>query len=104
WVDLTTPKGTSAAVHQLLPIVGELRDSVQQALYLQRLADRVRILEQVLASELVRLRLAAKRLIVTEEVSAVEALRRRSPLDEYVFGLLLFYPVQVMAFVDELHE
>ncbi len=101
--DLTSAKETSAAVRKLLPIIGEVRDPVQQSLYLQRLADRVRIAEQLLASELARMRLTAKA-PTAEATEPTTPTRRRSTLDEYAIGLLLLYPSQAAAFASELRE
>lgn len=102
--DLSSPREATAAVHQLLPIIGEVRDSVQQALYLQRLADRVHIAEQLLASELARLRLTATPAPAIGTAEPAAPVRRRSILDEYALGLLLLYPSQAAAFADELRE
>lgn len=102
--DLTSSKGVSAAVHQLLPIIGDVRDPMQQAVYLRRLSDRVQIAEQLLMSELARMRLAAKPRgdrIASEEPRQP---RRRSTLDEYVIGLILLYPAQARPFLDEVSE
>lgn len=101
--DLTSAKETTAAVRKLLPIIGEVRDPVQQALYLQRLADRVQIAEQLLASELARMRLTAKA-PTAEPSEPATPTRRRSTLDEYAIGLLLLYPSQAAAFASELRE
>lgn len=101
--NLTSAKETTAAVRRLLPIIGEVRDPVQQSLYLQRLADRVHIAEQLLASELARLRLTAKA-PAPEATEPVAPTRRRSTLDEYAIGLLLLYPSQAAAFASELRE
>lgn len=102
--DLTSAKETAAAVRKLLPIIGEVRDPVQQSLYLQRLADRVHIAEQLLASELARLRLTTKPPSANEAGEPVASPRRRSSLDEYALGLLLLYPAQAAAFALELRE
>jgi DNA primase len=102
--DLSSTKGVAAAVRQLLPIIGEVRDNVQQALYLQRLAERVHIAEQLLASELVRLRLTARNGRL-ESTNAEPAERpKRAALDEYALGLLLLYPAQAPPFLNELDE
>src|SRR6185295_10390971 len=79
--DLSSTRTATAAVRQLLPIVGEVQDPVQQALYLQRLAERVRIPEQLLVSELARLRLTTRNPAAAEEEVAEPVPRRRSPLD-----------------------
>jgi len=102
--DLSSTKGVATAVRQLLPIVGEVRDSVQQALYLQRLADRVHIAEQLLVSELARLRLSTRSNRSEPPGEEARQPRRRSALDEYAIGLLLIYPGQAQAFLNELHE
>lgn len=102
--DLKSAKGTAAAVRELLPIIGEVRDTVQQSLYLQRLSGRVHIAEQLLASELARMRLAPKEVRSATVVEPAEPLRRRSTLDEYAIGLVLLYPTQARALIDELQE
>lgn len=102
--DLSSTKGKTAAIRQLLPIVGEVRDPVQQALYLQRLADRVKIAEQLLASELARQRLTAKAPEKVGDRRDPENPRRRSTLDEYAIGLLLAYPAQARDFANALEE
>jgi DNA primase len=102
--DLKSAKGTATAVRQLLPIISEVRDTVQQALYLQRLSDRVHIAEQLLASELARLRLTAPAAPKRVDDATPETPRRRSTLDEYALGLLLRYPARSRSFLDELRE
>lgn len=102
--DLSSTKGVAAAVRQLLPIIGEVRDNVQQALYLQRLADRVHIAEQLLASELARLRLTPR--TNRSESTSPETTEppKRAALDEYAIGLLLLYPAQAPPLLNELDE
>jgi DNA primase len=102
--DLQSTKGTATAVRQLLPIIGEVRDAVQRALYLQRLSERVRIPEQLLASELMKLRLTAPTPAASPPEEPAETPRRRSTLDEYALGLLLRYPARSRGFLDELRE
>ncbi len=102
--DLTSPKSVAGAVRQLLPIVGEVSDSVQQAVYLQRLAERVHIAEPLLASELARLRLTAAKPAKVEEPVDEGRPVRRAALDECALGLTLLYPAQARAFVAELRE
>jgi DNA primase len=102
--DLKSTKGTTAAVRQLLPIIGEVSDSVQRALYLQRLSERVRIPEQVLASELAVLRLKSSSVPTNQPESTEETPRRHSTLDEYTLGLLLRYPNRTRLLLDELRE
>ncbi|HVC35775.1 MAG TPA: DNA primase [Chloroflexota bacterium] len=102
--DLTSPKDTTVAVRKLLPIIGEVRDPVQRSLYLQRLSDRVHIAEQLLASELARLRLTARAPAAGDVGESPAPARRRSTLDEYALGLLLLYPAQAAPFAAELRE
>jgi DNA primase len=102
--DLRSTKETTEAVRKLLPIIGEVRDPVQQSLYLQRLSDRVHIAEQLLASELARLRLTAKAPASNEVSESPAPTRRRSTLDEYALGLLLLYPAQAASFAAELRD
>lgn len=102
--DLKSTKELTAAVRKLLPIIGEVRDTVQQSLYLQRLSDRVHIAEQLLASELARLRLTAAAPAPGDAGEPSAPTRRRSTLDEYALGLLLLYPAQAASFAAELRE
>ena len=91
--DLQSAKGTSEVVQQLLPIVGEVRDRVQQSYYLRRLAQSVGVSEQLLASELSRLRIRqsgprAPEPRAQEEVARPQA-RPGTVLDEYYVELIL---------------
>ena len=94
----------AAAVRQLLPIIGEVRDNVQQALYLQRLADRVHVAEQLLASELARLRLTPRTNRSESTNPETTEPPKRAALDEYAIGLLLLYPAQAPPLLNELDE
>jgi hypothetical protein len=71
---------------------------------LQRLSERVRIPEQVLASELTRLRLTMPKRPASQPESTEETPRRHSTLDEYTLGLVLRYPNRARAILDELRE
>ncbi|MCL5265876.1 MAG: DNA primase [Chloroflexi bacterium] len=56
-LDLSEAKGKSAAVEQLLPVIKELRDKVEQAHYLQKLANLVQVSERSLEMRLSRVNL-----------------------------------------------
>jgi len=75
--DLSTAAGTSEAVHQLLPIIGELADAVQRSFYLRRLSQETGVPESVLASELRRGGQRRRPQLARE--SARETERRPSP-------------------------
>lgn len=91
--DLTTAKGSSEAVQQLLPIVGELRDQVQRAFHLRRLAAAVGVSEQVIESEARRLRLREGESRLPEPRRHTELVRAQarpgSVLDGYYVELAL---------------
>lgn len=102
--DLSSTKSTAAAVRQILPIIGEVRDPMQQSLYLQRLADRVRIAEQLLQSELARWRLTARSKAPAATISEPPVPKRRSVMEEYAIALLFRYPAQAQPLLSELSE
>jgi len=55
-LDLTTAKGKSSAADELLRIIAEMKDTVRQAHYLQKLARLVNVNEHTLEAALSRLR------------------------------------------------
>lgn len=87
-LDLTSPKGKSAAVAQLLPIIREIDDEVAQAHYLTRLANLVQVDERLLAARLRAMRPAARPKAKTEEALT----RGRVTVEDYCLSLLLRYP------------
>ena len=91
--DLQSAKGTSEAVEQLLPIIGELGDRIQQSFYLRRLAQLVGVSEQLLTSELRRLRLKQSGPRAPEPRPRTELIRFQARpgviLDEYYVELVL---------------
>jgi DNA primase len=102
--NLDSAKDKTAAIRQVLPIIGEVRDSVQQSVFLQRLADRVNLPEQLLSSELARMRLTAKQPAVADDAQLLEVPKRRATLEEFAIGLLLRYPAQARGFAAELSD
>lgn len=109
-LDLTTAKGKSEAVTQLLPIIKELPDRVEQAHYVQRLAQLVQVSEKTIALSLARLRLpessepkVGRSTAGERESAAIPRERPFGSLDEYCLVLLLNYPElrSLAAHVDE---
>lgn len=86
-LDLASPKGKSAAVAQLLPIIREIDDEVAQAHYLTRLANLVQVDERLLAARLRAMRPAARQK-PEEEAST----RGRVTVEDYCLSLLLRHP------------
>lgn len=89
--DLSSAKGKSAAAARLLPIIRELRDSVQQSHYLQRLAKLTRTSESKLEREMKRL---GSHSVVPEETAATEG-RAHLTLEQYCLCLLLGFPALI---------
>ncbi|HUE75334.1 MAG TPA: DNA primase [Chloroflexota bacterium] len=87
--DLTSAREKATAVRRVLELIGELRDQVQAAHYVQLLSTRARVSETVLTDELRRLRAQSAR-----PPAAVPAADERPilSLEDYVLVLLLDYP------------
>jgi DNA primase len=90
-LDLTTAKGKSSAVDKLMPIVAEIKDTVRQAHYLQKLAGLVRVSERSLETALRRIKPSQvrRRVKEPEPVSRVMQPLLSSPVEEYCLALLL---------------
>jgi len=92
-LDLTTAKGKSLVVDELGPIVGEIKDIVRRAHYVQKLARLVRVSERSLEAALRRTR--ARRSVKEPAQEAVtHALHPllSSRVEEYCLALLLQHP------------
>jgi DNA primase len=95
-LDLKTARDKSLAVDRLLPIVAEMKDSVRQAHYLQKLANLVKISERSLEAALGKIKTSQGRRWTKEP--RPEAMSRAlrplmsSPLEEYCLALLLKHP------------
>jgi len=95
-LDLTTAKDKSLAVDKLLPIITEIKDTVRQAHYLQKLARLVNVTERNLEAALRRIKPSRGRRRVEEpkQEAIAQALRPllSSPVEEYCLALLLQHP------------
>ena len=92
-LDLTTPRDKSLAVDKLDPIVGEIKDIVRRAHYVQKLARLVRVSERSLEAALRRTK--ARRSVkepVQETVTHALHPLLSSPVEEYCLALLLQHP------------
>jgi DNA primase len=91
-LDLDTAKGKALARDRLLPIIGEIKDNVRRAHYLQKLAGLLRVSERDLEADLARIRPSQTR----RQPSAPEPQPVRSlvssPKEEYCLALLLQHP------------
>ncbi len=95
-LDLTTAKDKTSAVDKLLPIIAEIKDTVRQAHYLQKLARLVNVTERNLEAALPRIKPSPTRRRAEEPKpeAVAQALRPvfSSPLEEYCLALLLQHP------------
>jgi len=95
-LDLTTARDKSLAVDKLLPIVVEMKDTVRQAHYLQKLARLVKVGERSLEAALGKIKTTQARRPIKE--SAPRAVTRglqpliSDPREEYCLALLLQHP------------
>ena len=92
-LDLTTAKDKSLAVDKLLPIIAEIKDTVRQAHYLQKLARLVNVTERRLEAYLSRIkpRGGAEELKPEATTKAQHPLSSK-PREEYCLALLLQHP------------
>ncbi len=90
-VDLTTAKDKSLAVDRLLPIIAEIKDTVRQAHYLQKLARLVKVNERSIEAALGRIKPSQARRRVKEPEAMARPLHPllSSPAEEYCLALLL---------------
>jgi DNA primase len=90
--DMTTPRGRSEAVQELLPLLEPLTDPVMRAHYLQRLS-RLSLVKEEELSRLVTRRRGARR--APEPVAGAPSLtdtRGDARREEYLLALLLRFP------------
>jgi len=106
--DLTTGKGKSALVREVLPLLREIRDRVERQHYIGRLARLVKVDERALLMELdddsrpaVPRRRPAPKVQTTAEVAASEQ-KQIFGLEEYSLAAILGQPESLIAANDEL--
>jgi DNA primase len=93
-LDLDTAKGKALARDRLLPIIGEIKDNVRRAHYLQKLAGLLRVGERDLEADLARIRpkkVTGKTKEPEPKTPPVRSLVS-SPKEEYCLALLLQHP------------
>ena len=95
-LDLNTAGGKSLTVEKLLPIVAEMKDTIRQVHYLQKLARLVKVSQHDLEATLGRIKPArgkrqVKKLDQERVTQALHPLLS-NPVEEYCLALLLQYP------------
>ena len=92
-LDLTTAKGKSSAVDELLRIIVEIKDPIRQEHYLQKLARLVKVSERSLETALGRIKTDRRAREPRQEVAApVVSPLLSSRIEEYCLALLLQHP------------
>ena len=98
-LDLTTAKDKSFAADRLLPIIAEIKDTVRQAHYLQKLARLIKVNERSLEAALGKMktsqvggRVRSRTQESPEAVASRLALLLSSPVEEQCLAWLLQYP------------
>ena len=95
-LDLTTAKGKSSTVDKLLPIVAEIKDTVRQSHYLQKLARLVKVSEQSIESALRKTKPGQGKRWAKEPSQETVAHTLKpllsSPTEEYCLTLMLQHP------------
>ena len=95
-LDLTTARDKSLAVKELLPTIAEMKDTVRQAHYLQKLARLANVSVHIIESEISRTRTRPDRR--TNRIPKPEIVTQTSrplvsnPREEYCLALLLQHP------------
>jgi DNA primase len=106
--DLTTAKGKSAIVREVLPLLREIGDPVERSHYVGQLARLVKIDERVLLAELdevPRTQSPRRRPTSASQVAAQIASddqKRAFGLEEYALAMILWQPHVLKAANDEL--
>ncbi|MBI4186923.1 MAG: DNA primase [Chloroflexi bacterium] len=92
-LDLSLARDKSLAAERLLPVIAQMKDTVRQAHYLQKLARLLRVSEARLEVTLNRL-MPGRRAGEAGRETAASALRPllSSPVEEYCLALLLQHP------------
>ncbi|NIP26474.1 MAG: DNA primase [Phycisphaerae bacterium] len=100
-LDLSTAKGKSTAVREIIPILREIGDAIEQEHYLRQLARLVRIDERTLRTELQRTSQSPSRTttdtIATQQSEPAQAsqkapLSQTAQLEEHCLAMLVGHP------------
>ncbi len=91
-LDLTSPKGKSAAVERLIPLIREVPDPVAQAHYVQKLARLVQVDQRLVETQLRRAPAGRTRPPSGEPTTPPSREPRPSSLEAYALVLLLIEP------------
>jgi len=91
-LDLTTAKDKSSAVDKLLPIIAEIKDTVRQAHYLQKLSHLVNVTELRLEATLGKIKPYRRIKELKPKANADVRSLLSKPREEYCLTLLLQHP------------
>ncbi len=95
-LDLTTARDKTLAVDKLLPIIAEIKDTVRQDHYLQKLARLVRVDKRRLEAALSKIKPGPVRrrtgTPIQERATRAQRPLLSRPVEEYCLALLLQYP------------
>ena len=100
-LDLATARGKSLATSKLLPIIAQIKDTVRQAHYLQKLAQLVKVSERRLETALGEIKLAGGRDGLKAAITPSRQPLLTDSLEEGCLALLLQHP-QLKAHSKEL--
>lgn len=100
-LDLSTAKGKSTAVREIMPILQEIGDAIEQDHYLRQLARLVRIDERTLRTELQRISQSPSRtttdIVATQQARPAQASQKSSlsqtvQLEEHCLAMVIGHP------------
>jgi DNA primase len=95
-LDLTTARDKSLAVKELLPLIAEMKDTIRQAHYIQKLARLANVSMRIIEAELGRIKPGPmkRRAQAPKQETFAQGTRLliSSPREEYCLALLLQHP------------
>ncbi len=91
-LNLDTASGKSSVARRLLPVIDEIKDSVRQGHYLQKLANLTKVNERSLEAELRKIKGGQDKTTLKKETKVTLRSVFSSPREEYCLALLLRYP------------
>jgi len=86
--DLSTAEGKKKASQILLPIIKKIPNRVEQAHWLQKVASKLKVQEEVLIEDMDKIKEVTNNIIQNEKPIP----KQRPNLEEYTLGLVLAYP------------
>jgi DNA primase len=88
-IDLSTARGKSSAVKELLPVITKIKNTIRQAHYIQKLARLIKVSEHVITTELSNMKSSSKNRAVNKQYGTAVS---HAPREEYCLAITLQHP------------